>query len=64
MKVAQLKEVIKSVQANVALTRMSDGKAMIVGLENFSDEMLTKFDQLYDAEMSRIIAVEGKGEVQ
>lgn len=54
MKTNQMKAVISAVRSNINLLKASKGEATLVGLENFSEEMLKLFDALYDQEVSRL----------
>lgn len=57
MKVSETKAVFAAVKQNVAVYIETKGEGVQVGLDNFSEEMLDKFDSLYEREVNRLNVV-------
>lgn len=56
MPISEFKTVLEAVKLNISLLRESNGEALIVGLEGFSEPMLNLFDDLYDLEAARLFS--------
>ena len=56
MKANELKAVTAAVKVNVSNFKTSKGDNTLVGLEDFTEEMLAAFDLWYDREVARLLS--------
>lgn len=54
MKALQIKEVVQALQKNVQIYISTQGEGMLVGLDDFTDEMLDKFDLMFSLEIDKL----------
>lgn len=57
MKAQQQKAVLQAVQANLNSFILTLGRSEIVGTDDFTEEMLEKFDYLLDQAVAKYLAV-------
>lgn len=57
MKALETKSVLQAVQANLNSFILTQGKSEIVGTDDFTEEMLDKFDLLLDQAIARYLEV-------
>ena len=56
MKANELKAVTAAVNLNVKNFKLTKGDNILVGLDNFTEEMLAAFDLWYDREIAKLLS--------